>query len=125
MMSSGFGLGLGFMSIIFPVVFLTVFGVILFIIIKGISQWSYNNKQPVLSVNVKVISKRTNTSHSTNNMNNNFSSTTSYYVTFEVESSDRMEFHIPGHEYGLIAEGDIGKLTFQGTRFINFERYKV
>ena len=33
-----------------------------------------------------------------------------------------MEFMLEPNEYGLIAEGDAGKLTFQGTRFISFER---
>ena len=50
------------------------------------------------------------------------SSTTTYYVTFEVESGDRMEFIVPHSQYGYIAEGDYGKLTFQGTRFLDFQR---
>jgi hypothetical protein len=33
-----------------------------------------------------------------------------------------MEFHISAKEFGMIAEGDIGKLTFQGTRYHSFER---
>ena len=44
------------------------------------------------------------------------------YVTFEVESGDRMEMNVRGSEYGMLAEGDVGKLTFQGTRYLNFER---
>ena len=47
---------------------------------------------------------------------------THYYATFEVESGDRMEFELRGSEYGLLAEGDLGKLTFQGTRYLGFER---
>ena len=33
-----------------------------------------------------------------------------------------MELEMSGEQYGLIAEGDQGQLTFQGTRFISFER---
>ena len=44
------------------------------------------------------------------------------YVTFQVESGDRMEFCVPGKEYGMLAEGDTGKLMFQGTRYLGFER---
>ena len=40
----------------------------------------------------------------------------------EVESGDRMELNLSGQEYGLLAEGDRGKLTFQGTRYLGFER---
>ena len=39
-----------------------------------------------------------------------------------LESGDRTEFNIYGEEYGLLAEGDCGKLTFQGTRYLSFER---
>ena len=42
--------------------------------------------------------------------------------TFQVESGDRMEFHVGGAEYGMLAEGDAGKLTFQETRYLGFER---
>ena len=49
-------------------------------------------------------------------------SSTSYHVTFEVESGDRLEFQLPSRTYGVILEGDRGKLTFQGTRFLEFQR---
>ena len=29
---------------------------------------------------------------------------------------------VSGLEYGMIAEGDEGKLTFQGTRYLSFDR---
>ncbi len=50
----------------------------------------------------------------------NFSS--SYYVTFQVESGDRMELSIRGSGYGMLAEGDVGIFSFQGTRYLGFER---
>lgn len=50
------------------------------------------------------------------------SSSTWYYVTFQVESGDRMEFSVIGSEYGMLAEGDCGKLSLQGTRYLSFER---
>lgn len=49
-------------------------------------------------------------------------SSTSYYATFQVESGDRMELPVSGEQYGMLAEGDMGKLTFQGTHFLSFER---
>ena len=33
-----------------------------------------------------------------------------------------MEFSVYGEEYGMLAEGDEGKLTFQGSRYLGFER---
>ena len=47
---------------------------------------------------------------------------TSYYATFEVESGDRLELQVSDYEYGQLAEGDRGKLTFQRKRFLQFER---
>ena len=47
---------------------------------------------------------------------------TSYYVIFEVESGAWMEFSVYGKKYGMLAEGDMGRLTFQGTRYLSFER---
>ena len=39
-----------------------------------------------------------------------------------VRAGDRMELEVPDMEYGLLVEGDRGRLTFQGTRFLGFER---
>jgi hypothetical protein len=47
---------------------------------------------------------------------------TSYYATFEFDTGDRQELHIPRQDFGMLSEGDAGMLTFQGTRFLSFER---
>ena len=113
--------------IIFSLMFLLVFGVVIFGLIKGISQWNKNNNSPRLTVPATVVAKRTNVSHHHHNhgvdhVGHHTSTSTSYYVTFQVESGDRMELHMAGNQYGLLVEGDRGKLTFQGTRFLSFER---
>lgn len=111
-----------FLATFVPLFFIFVFGMILFSIFRGVKEWSNNNKQPVLSVEATVTAKRMNvTNHAHENHHH---SSTTYYVTFEVESGDRIELHVNGKEYGLISEGDEGKLTFQGTRFLGFERGK-
>jgi hypothetical protein len=109
------------------VVAVIIVGAILFAIFSGVKQWSFNNKQPVLTVDSKVVSKRSKVSTSSSNQNDNMQSSTSttYYTTFEVESGDRMEFSMRDREFGLLAEGDQGKLSFQGTRFLSFNREKV
>jgi hypothetical protein len=43
-------------------------------------------------------------------------------VTFQVDSGDRMELSVSGSEYGMLVDGDRGKLSFQGTRYLSFER---
>ncbi|NLT63852.1 MAG: DUF2500 domain-containing protein [Clostridiales bacterium] len=50
-------------------------------------------------------------------------SSTSYYVTFQVQSGDRMELGVSGHDYGMLAEGDHGMLSSHGTRYQGFQRH--
>ena len=119
----GFEFGFGLMSIIVPAMFILVFVIILVNVIKGIGQWNKNNNSPKLTVPVTIVAKRTNVSHHHHaGEHHHHHTSTSYYVTFEVESGDRMEFLMAGHEYGLLMEGDKGKLSFQGTRYLGFER---
>lgn len=49
-------------------------------------------------------------------------SSTTYYATFQVESGDRLELCVSGGESGLLVEGDRDRLTFQGARYLGFER---
>ena len=114
--------GFGIFGLLFAVMFCFVFGFILFVIIKSLSQWNKNNHAPRLTVPATIVAKRGHTTshHHAGDMHHHHSTT--YYVTFQVESGDRMELQLAGHQFGLIVEGDRGKLTFQGTRFLNFER---
>lgn len=123
MIGFGFDFGFGMFQIIFFLMFFLIMGVFVVTFVKGISQWNKNNHALRLTVPVTVVAKRTNVSRHTRAGEHHHSSTsTSYYVTFQVESGDRMELHMNGSQYGLIVEGDRGLLTFQGTRFLNFER---
>lgn len=113
----------------FPVFFLIVFIFMIFLMIfttvKLASEKRYNDKQPVLMVDATVVSKRTQTETYTRTDVNGFVThhdNMFYYVTFQVESGDRMELKMRGEEYGFLSEGDRGRLTFQGTRFLGFER---
>lgn len=119
-----FGMGVTMFNFIFTIFFLVFLIVLLIAIVKGIKQWTYNNNQPVLIVYGRVVSKRLSVNHGTHHSGeiNNTSTSTNYYVTFQVESGDRIEFSIKGIEYGLLSEGDYGKLKFQGTRYLGFER---
>lgn len=120
--NSLFNIGGSFIAIMF-ILFL---GVFIFAIATAINQGVKNSQSPVLTVEAKVVTKRTDvTYHSDMNTNDGFntsSSSTWHYVTFEVESGDRMEFSVMGNEYGMLVEGDKGRLTFQGTRYKGFER---
>ena len=117
--------GFGMFNIMFTIVFILVIGTFVVMIVKGISEWNKNNHSPRLTVPATIIAKRTNVSrhrHGGANSHHHHHTSTTYYVTFQVESGDRMEFHISGQEYGLLIEGDHGNLSFQGTRYLGFER---
>lgn len=117
--------GFSMFHTMFFLVFALIVITIIIVIVKGISQWSRNNNQPILVVPARLVSKRTNVSHNMHSDADNFShssTSTSYYLTFEFETGSRQEFHVNGQEYGLLAEGDTGKLKFQGTRYLGFER---
>lgn len=115
----------GLFPIMFFLVFAMVFGTFLMTAIQGISRWNKNNNSPRLTVEATVVAKRGNTTrhhhHGANgHMHHTYNNT--YYATFQFVSGDRIELQMAGHEFGLIIEGDKGNLTFQGTRFLGFER---
>ena len=122
----GFSFGFGAFQVIFFLVFGIIIAHFLITMVKGIRTWNKNNHSPRLTVEATAVAKRQNTDVHHHNTGNNgamhTSTSTTYYVTFQVASGDRMELHMSGREYGLIAEGDFGELTFQGTRYLGFER---
>ncbi len=121
---------MGSFEILFSLAIMIIIGIFIIIGIKSIGEWKSNNESPRLTVDAKVVTKRERvTHHSHANAGDmtgahGYSNTisTTYYITFEVESGERMEFHVNGREYGLLAEGDMGTLSFQGTRYLGFER---
>ena len=125
MFSSGiFSLMETLFPILFIVVFVIVIGTFVTAGVQGFNKWNRNNNSPRLTVNARVINKRTQVgrSHHHHEHHTHSYSYTNYFVTFEVESGDRMELEVSGEESGLMVEGDTGLLTFQGTRFLGFER---
>jgi hypothetical protein len=81
------------------------------------------DKLPILSTKAKVVAKRTRVfgRRSLINTRQNLTAT-AYYVTFETDEYDRVEFHVDGSVYGKLIEGDVGMLTYQGERYKDFQR---
>ena len=114
----GFDVTFSIMQVIMLLVFVLVLGSIIVTLIRGVGEWNKNNQSPKLTVPATVVAKRSDVHRGIETMH----TFTSYYVTFQVESGDRMEFEASDMEYGMLAEGDSGELTFQGTRYLNFRR---
>lgn len=108
----------GLFDVLFPIMFIAVFGLAFGMIVssfvKSAKQNRKNDASPRLTSEATVVTKRTHVwgDHSR----------TDYYATFQFESGDRLELELQGREYGMVVEGDQGKLTFQGTRYLGFER---
>lgn len=115
-------------ELLFPVIFILIFIMIIFTFAKGISTWHKNNNSPRLTASARIVAKRQNTTYQNHPNAGDTSgahgyhttSSTTYYVTFQVESGDIIEMSVSGSEYGKLTEGDEGKLTFQGTRYLQF-----
>lgn len=127
----GFDRSFGIISLLGIGIFAVALFLFVYVLVRALRQHRINNQSPRLTVEARVVARRANTDISQHPVGGDVtgghgfttSSTTTYYVTFEVESGDRMEFTVPQSQYGYIAEGDYGKLTFQGTRFLDFQRY--
>lgn len=88
--------------------------IIVFRLLRSLGQWQSNNQAEVLEKPARLVTKRQHVwgDHSH----------TDYYVTLEFEDKSRLEFKVKAGTYGLLAEGDQGTLTYQGTRFLDFKR---
>lgn len=111
--------------VVFFLVFALIFGTIVYSIMKGVATWHKNNMSPIETALVKVVAKRTDvvTHHNDMNEMHTISHSSYYFVTFEFSDGFRKEFEVDGEEFGLLIEGDTGTIKFQGTRFLNFERF--
>ncbi len=114
---------------IFQIFFWIVFLMIAVTIVRNGMEWHRNNQSPQLSEPATVVAKRTKTDHHNHTTvdangvpNTTMNVSTTYYVTFEKQNGERVEFHMSGRAYGMLAEGDRGILHFQGTRYLGFDR---
>jgi len=105
--------------IVFITLFIAVFVIVIATaVIRGLSTWSANNAAPQMTAAAVIVSKRTEVWGGSGDT----SASTNYYATFELADRSRVELGVPAKTFGLLAEGDQGQLTFQGTRFKHFER---
>ena len=106
---------------LFAIVFIVIILTFTFVLISNILTWTKNSTSPRLTVPAVVRTKRSQVgrTHGANNIAHHY---TRYFVTFEFESGDRLELKVDSSEYGLLAEGDCGMLSFQGTRYLGFVR---
>ncbi|WML56093.1 DUF2500 domain-containing protein [Neobacillus sp. PS2-9] len=106
-----------FGPIFIGIIFVIVISTILVTLIKSITQWNKDNHSPKLKVQGKMVAKRTTVQGGEEHR-----AYSDYFVTFEVESGDRMEMKVNDTEYGMLVEGNYGELAFHGSRYLSFIR---
>ena len=93
-----------------------------FIIIYAVKQKSKDDNAPRVTVEAKVVDKRT-VSHRHHTPNSHLSHRHYYnYVNFELQDGQRTELRVDRIDFDSLCVADEGMLTLQGTRFITFER---
>lgn len=115
---------------LFGVAFVAVAALFVLTLVRGLNEKRKDDNSPCLDVEAVVVAKREDlTRHdmpvagdASGAHGFHHTTSTNYYATFEVKSGDRLEFSVPGEEYGLLVEGDRGELRFQGTRYLGFSR---
>jgi hypothetical protein len=105
--------------VVFAVIFVSVVALVIKAIYNTVAEKRYNDSQPILTKAAKISAKRTEVTGG----RGNHSASTFYYATFEfADNKERIELEIDPEDYGLLAEGDSGNLTFQGRRYHKFQR---
>ena len=107
----------------FIVMFSMVISLILIIILAN---WWKNRRSPLIVTMATVLDKRIEARNS-RHKNITFGYTTHkifiYYITFLLEGGTQIELRVNKLNYSEIQKGYNGKLTFQGTKYIKFEKF--
>jgi len=102
--------------IVFPLIFATVFFLIVGTVIVHIVKNLKDAGGPITTATGTIISKRTHVSRSGQ------SAFTKYFATAELTDGTRQEYTVDGKVYGIIKEGDAGTLVIRGNRLLNIDR---
>lgn len=95
-----------------PVLVVVGFIAVLSVIFLGASR--SRAMVPVLTVDCHVAGKRA--------VRADAAVPAAHFVTFEMSGGDHVEFAVQDAEYSQLAEGDEGSLTYQGVKYLGFER---
>lgn len=90
------------------VIFLIIIVIICMADANTIVCWFKNNRAPVHSMGASVLTKEINENK--------------YYVCFGLEDGKLKRLLVDSYVYLSLVEGEKGILTYQGTRFIRYDR---
>jgi Protein of unknown function (DUF2500). len=115
--------GLTAASAVFPFAFAVAafigLGVVVFTV-EGGARHKRAEDSPVLTVAATIREKRAVARRRSGATADGLDLRTVYYVTFETESGERTVLRVYEQDYGRMAEGDSGRLSYRGERFLGF-----
>ena len=107
----------------FSIILLTMLGIFIVSIVLTIIQWSRNNAMPQTSVEAQVVAIPCSGWFDKSGVDFHFKIDGICEVKFLLLSSGkRRTIKVPIDELEVIAKGDVGILTLQGSRYISFKR---
>lgn len=104
---------------------LVIVGIIVASAVWASVQQSRNDSKPLISEEARVvkITDRNSGMFVRGGTRYFLNTRKEYYVTFEsLSNGAQRKFFVPVNGHKIIAEGDVGVLTSQGTRYISFKR---
>ncbi len=113
----------------FHIIFLVIFVFIIITFVKGIAQWIENNNSPVVQHRATVVKKTEDVTTMQTPCGTDANGApmfmptqdTTYFVIFLLENGETRKMSVGRKDFQQISEGDKGKLTVQGTRYLGFE----
>lgn len=112
-----------FITTSFIIMFASVIGISVLIVV---SQWIRNHRSPRIVTQATVLDKRVQVQHIRRKKASGIGYATDkmpiYYVLFEIEGGEKLEFLVNKVEYSKVKNNQSGRLTFQGSKFIRFEK---
>lgn len=111
----------------FILITVVIFGMIVYLTLKGMQEKKANDAAPIVTVDAKVKAKRIAVHHSAHQQSMNGvplmakSHHTTYYATFALEGDQRLELQVSEGQFQRLTEGERGKLTYQRKRFHRFQ----
>jgi Protein of unknown function (DUF2500) len=107
-------LGIGLVLYLYMTFMMIKFG------LENLAQWQSNNSKPVLSVDVQVLKIRIENRGSVSSWSGHYTESF-YYCTFKDKRGYRYSYQIS--KYSQLTEGDLGMLTYQGSRYHGFQKH--
>lgn len=115
------GSSANFYTISFIVMFSIIIGLSLIIVVR---QWWKNKHSPLIVTQSTISGKRIEEHYIRSKQSDDLGYRTRkvliYYITFNLEGGEHIELRTNESVYSDLKNGDCGKLTFKGSKYIGF-----